>query len=134
MSKKKKIAAASPLPVPPLVAAIARFTDPGIDGLHPEFVNAWQMTPNIVRAFVEGHDGSIKHINRVSVIEEMVRDRIEESRRGATAFDRGLADAIDLLQTTNEDFIGDIQAAHEQPAFQVGLALGIYLALNGGAR
>jgi hypothetical protein len=123
-------------PVPPLAAAIAQaFNSDFMDGrVHPDFVTAWNAAPAIAAASALGHNDSADHVNRFMVIEQMFRARVAASQTGAEGSDSNLFAAVDLLVTEDGDdeYLTAIQSAMESPAFHVGLALGIYLTLNGG--
>jgi hypothetical protein len=137
MSKtQKKTPAKKPTPktvsVPPLVAALAKFTEPERDGIPDEFLAAWEAVPGIARAYTNGDDGKLRVSDRHAFIDGAIAEAIACSRRATDHHPKLLAQAVDVLNAANEDYFAEIRVAVSDPAFAVGVALGIYLSLNGG--
>ena len=59
---------------------------------------------------------------------------IVRSQSGSDRWERKLAEGVQILDAANQDYRYAVHSAWSDPAFNVGLALGIYLALNGGRR
>ena len=119
------------VPMPPLVAAIAVFCDPGYQGVNPDFRRAWDAVPRIVAEMAEKHEGAEP---REQFVSNEANAAIEHSRKGPDRYDRHLAEGVRLLDAANEDYLYAVHNAWSEPAFNVGLALGVYLSLNGGTR
>ena len=133
MKKKPatKKAAKIQTPVPPLAAAIVTFADPGYKAIPPRFQRAWDAAPELVRRFSNNQEsGEPRHV----WVSRQAEAAIEQSRNAKERYDRQLAEAVDYLDAKNEDLLYHVHSAYSEPAFAIGLALGIYLSTNGGGR
>jgi hypothetical protein len=99
------------------------------ESVNHDFVRAWAKMPAIV-AYARREAHSNVYVNAHSLIEDFVDEAIAKSRKATEPFDRRLAQAVDVLEVG--DGWTDVYATVENRAFTVGVALGVYLALNGG--
>ena len=116
-------------PIPPIVAALAMYCDPGQQSLPPAFQIAWMAVPGILAEWRDEHD------SREPVwtyIDRQAKAAIADSRTATERHEQLLAKGVDLLEQTDLDYLHQVQSAYSEPAFHIGLALGLYLALNGG--
>jgi hypothetical protein len=140
MPSSKKTAVAVPkrtpapaTPLPPIAVAIARMVEPNMDRVNDNFVRAWAAMPAIVAAFAAGKNDSIDTVNAGGLISDMVEEYLAACRSKGV-LNQNAAKAYDALEATDPDSLLDLRCAFTEPAFNVGLALGVYMALNGGAR
>ena len=103
--------------MPPLVAAIGAFVEPDIEGLWYVFREAWNRAPVIAEAYANGIDFTRNTPDRHNII-------------------RGMAARKDAVRAfgDDEDQLTELELAFTEPAFNVGLALGLYLMTQGGVR
>lgn len=130
-ARKRTARAVSPAPIPPLVFALAHLTDPELEGLHLDFVRAWRRMPQIIDAYMKHTHNDLGVVSADSVMGDIFRENIDRSRKEADSFNKS-AKAYDLLEEADEDYADALYGAMQSPAFNTGLALGLFLALNGG--
>ena len=112
--------------MPPLVAAIGRLVEPDLDGLSTEFREAWAHAPAVAQAYVDGEHYAINATNRYNVVSAMAERRIAERGRAENEPVQRAAKAIDLLNSTDPDCLTRIELTYGDPAFFVGLTLGLH--------
>jgi hypothetical protein len=100
------------------------FCDPGYGGPSSDFERAWAAVPGIVQQFAGNEDGDGEP--RFGYINGEAKDAITASQ--------DLANAVNVLNAADADYLVPLSMAYSDPAYNIGLALGIYLALNGGVR
>lgn len=120
--------------IPPLAAAIATLSEPHYNGIHDHFLRAWAAMPAVLEAYANGNVDDLGTTSRGTLIDAMVEEEIARSRTSDDFCVRMLAAAYDALEAADPDYWGSVAWALEGPAFHVGLALGVYVMLNGGAR
>lgn len=119
--------------VPPLAAMIATFCDPGCPVLPEHFVRAWAAAPRIAEQLRNNQDSGEPRYEYVTAQAEAAIDKARE-RAGSDHGSKLLTQAVDLLDEANADLRHTLCSEYSEPAYSIGLALGIYLATNGGAR
>lgn len=128
-TQPRKTAETPTTPIPPLVAAIFTFVDPGYRTITPEFQRAWAAAPDLVQQFTNSHDSGEP---RYAFVTKEVEAAIAQSRKAKEPYGRRLAEAVDALDEINDGYLHQLYQAHTEPAFAIGLALGLYLVTNGG--
>lgn len=127
----------TPAPLPPIVAAVARFIDPGYDGVHPDFLIAWTHMPAVVASHVQGDEESIERESHHSVIGTLVEADLARSR-GAGDDERYLrrfAELTDMVNGQDDDALTTLTLPHVEAAFRVGIAFACYVLMaSGGPR
>jgi hypothetical protein len=113
--------------LPPIVAALAGFIEPDMDGPHPDFLTAWRHMPAIVEGYAAGEESSIDRVTRYSVLEEIIDATLARSRQGE---ERRFAELVDRLEAEHEDDITILTTPYAEAMFQIGFALACYLLTN----
>jgi hypothetical protein len=119
--------------LPPLVAAIAKFAHAGAEGVPADFIEVWRHIPAMVESLTRGTGGDRNSINVYTLTNAFEERAIEESRHAPKGFERNLARGIDLLNAEDPDLFYSVRAPASEAAFNIGLALGIYIAMNGAS-
>jgi hypothetical protein len=114
--------------ISPVALALAHFAD---DGISTDFYQAWAQMPAIVQQIAEGGGTSDKGNTRFRLMEAMTQARIEGNRGSTVSWEKHASMAYDAVKAM--DALTDMQIAFGEPAFQVGLAMGLYLATTPGA-
>ena len=72
--------------------------------------------------------------NATNLLEARLQEAITSSRINPDKDQRTLAQAVDVLEAAGNGLISELRGHIEDPAFNMGLALGLYLLTKGGAR
>ncbi len=138
MSKSQKKTATTkkksqPVTLPPLVAcALAKFADPELAAIDPQFLEAYAKMPALVESFIRRgtNDDVWGVIGAVSGLTAAER----KADTGATSPDRTKGDrfahAIAVLNHTDSDLECDLVSPVMHGAFLVGLAYASYMLLE----
>ena len=116
--------------LPPIVAALAGFIEPDMDGPHPDFLTAWRHMPAIVESHAAGEESSTDRVTRYSVLEEIIDATLARSRNNEEEYMQRFAELVDRLEEEHEDNIATLTTPYAEAMFQIGFALACYLLTN----
>src|SRR5688572_31013132 len=124
----------APLAIPPLVAAVARFTDPESSEIDAEFVTAWAHMPAVFQAHLVGESSSNDHTTWFGVLSQMIDAELARSRNADESYARHFAEYHGVLDATHPDAVTIVTTPYTTASFQIGVAFACYMLTNGGAR
>src|SRR5688572_4024692 len=124
----------APLPIPPLVAAVARFADPECSEIDSEFVTAWAHMPAVFQAHLVGESSSNDHTTWFGVLSQMIDAELTRSRNADESYARRFAEYHGLLDAIHGDAVTIVTTPYTTASFQIGVAFACYMLTNGGAR
>ena len=129
--------------VPPLIAALIRFTDPHVEGLTGGFIKAYAAMPKLIDATVDSNEDQrydlISDLSGLTKIRETIDQRGAESILASTAnpstfTEQGILRAVALLEHDDPDLLAELTTPVTDAAFDIGFAFAAYLLTQGGAR